>query len=107
MSSAQTSHAAPAPAGQGTRPPAAGTAYLALVHGPGQAVHGFALLCTALAVTAGAATAMAALSARRSRPAGSASHPSGSPQGSRPGGGCPGTPPLVPPGSRGFTCPGE
>lgn len=48
---------------------AAGTAYLALVHRPGQAVHGFALLCTALAVTAGAAAAMAALSIRR-RPAG-------------------------------------
>jgi len=48
---------------------AAGTAYLALVHRPGQAVHGFALLCTVLAVTAGAAAAMAALSIRR-RPAG-------------------------------------
>ena len=48
---------------------AAGTAYLALVHTPGQAVHGFALLCTALAVTAGAAAVMAALSIRR-RPAG-------------------------------------
>jgi MFS family permease len=45
---------------------AAGTAYLALVHRPGQAVHGFALLCTALAVTAGVAAAMAALSIRRS-----------------------------------------
>jgi hypothetical protein len=48
---------------------AAGTAYLALVHRPGQAVHGFALLCTALAVTAALAAAMAARSVRRS-PAG-------------------------------------
>lgn len=43
---------------------AAGTAYLTLVHQPGQAVHGFALLCAALAVTAGAAAVMAALSVR-------------------------------------------
>jgi MFS family permease len=47
---------------------AAGTAYLTLVHRPGQAAGGFALLCTALAVTAGAAAVMAALSIRR-RPA--------------------------------------
>jgi predicted MFS family arabinose efflux permease len=46
---------------------AAGTAYLALVHRPSQAVHGFALLCTALAVTAALAAAMAALSTRRGR----------------------------------------
>lgn len=46
-----------------------GTAYLALVHEPGQAVHGFALVNLALAVTALAAAALAALSVRR-RPAG-------------------------------------
>jgi hypothetical protein len=80
MSSAQTGHAAPGAAdisglfnattrlGGVIGTAAAGTAYLALVHQPGQAVHGFALLCTALSVTAGAAAAMAALSIRR-RPA--------------------------------------
>jgi MFS family permease len=41
-----------------------GTAYLALVHRPSQAVHGFAVLSLALAVTALAAAAMAALSVR-------------------------------------------
>lgn len=45
---------------------AAGTGYLALVHRPAQAVPGFALLCTALAVAALCAAAMATLSARRS-----------------------------------------
>ena len=42
-----------------------GTLYLALVHHPGQAVHGFAVLNLALAATAVAATAMAAVSVRR------------------------------------------
>jgi len=44
-----------------------GSAYLALAHGPGQAVRGFALVNTALAATALAAAAMAALSVRRGR----------------------------------------
>ncbi len=42
-----------------------GTVYLALVHHPGQAVHGFAVLNLALAATALAAAAMAAVSVRR------------------------------------------
>ena len=42
-----------------------GTIYLALVHHPGQAVHGFAALNFALAATALAATAMAAVSVWR------------------------------------------
>jgi predicted MFS family arabinose efflux permease len=42
-----------------------GTVYLALVHHPGQAVHGFAVLNLALAGTALAAAAMAAVSVRR------------------------------------------
>ena len=42
-----------------------GTLYLALVHHPGQAVHGFAVLNLALAATALAAAAMAAVSVRR------------------------------------------
>jgi hypothetical protein len=41
-----------------------GTAYLALVHGPGQAVRGFATVNLALAVTALAAAALAGLSVR-------------------------------------------
>jgi MFS family permease len=45
-----------------------GTAYLALVHDPGQAVRGFATLNLALAVTALAAAALAALSVRRRFP---------------------------------------
>jgi hypothetical protein len=44
---------------------ASGTVYLALVHHPGQAVHGFAVLNIALAVTAVAAAAMAVVSVRR------------------------------------------
>jgi MFS family permease len=47
-----------------------GTAYLALVHGPGQAIHGFATVSLAMAVTALAAAAMAALSIRHQRPPG-------------------------------------
>jgi MFS family permease len=50
-----------------------GTLYLAPVHSPGQAVHGFAMLNAALAVTALAAAALAALSVRRQCPAGTAS----------------------------------
>jgi hypothetical protein len=42
-----------------------GTVYLALVHHPGQAVHGFAVLNLALAATAVAAAAMAVMSVRR------------------------------------------
>jgi MFS family permease len=42
-----------------------GTIYLALVHHPGQAVHGFAVLNFALAATALAAAAMAVVSVRR------------------------------------------
>jgi MFS family permease len=42
-----------------------GTLYLALVHHPGQAVHGFAVLNLALAATALVATAMATVSVRR------------------------------------------
>jgi MFS family permease len=42
-----------------------GTVYLALVHHPGQAVHGFAVLTLALAATAMAAAAMAVVSVRR------------------------------------------
>ena len=42
-----------------------GTVYLALVHHPGQAVHGFAVLNIALAGTALASAAMAAVSVRR------------------------------------------
>jgi MFS family permease len=42
-----------------------GTVYLALVHHPGQAVHGFAVLNFALAATALAAAAMAVVSVRR------------------------------------------
>jgi predicted MFS family arabinose efflux permease len=42
-----------------------GTVYLALVHHPEQAVHGFAVLNLALAATALAAAAMAAVSVRR------------------------------------------
>jgi hypothetical protein len=42
-----------------------GTVYLALVHHPAQAIHGFAVLNLALAVTALAAAAMAAVSVRR------------------------------------------
>jgi MFS family permease len=42
-----------------------GTVYLALVHHPGQAVHGFAVLNLALAATALTAAAMAAVSVRR------------------------------------------
>lgn len=42
-----------------------GTVYLALVHHPGQAVDGFAVLNIALAVTAVAAAAMAVVSVRR------------------------------------------
>jgi hypothetical protein len=42
-----------------------GTIYLALVHRPEQAVHGFAVLNFALAATALAAAAMAAVSVRR------------------------------------------
>lgn len=42
-----------------------GTVYLALVHHPGQAVHGFAVLNLILAVTALAATAMGLVSVRR------------------------------------------
>jgi MFS family permease len=42
-----------------------GTVYLALVHHPGQAVHGFAVLNLALAATAVAAAAMAVVSVRR------------------------------------------
>jgi len=53
-----------------------GTAYLALVHHPGQAVHGFAVVNVALAVTALAAAAMAALSVRR-REGGSVTQDSG------------------------------
>jgi MFS family permease len=47
-----------------------GTAYLALVPGPGRAVHGFALINLALAATALAAAALALLSVRQpqSRP---------------------------------------
>jgi MFS family permease len=45
-----------------------GTAYLALVHRPGQAVHGFAVLSLTLAVTALAAAGLAALSVRRRLP---------------------------------------
>jgi hypothetical protein len=47
-----------------------GTMYLALVHGPGQATHGFAMVSLAMAVTALAAAAMAALSVRHRRPPG-------------------------------------
>lgn len=43
---------------------ALGTAYLALVHSPGQAVHGFAVVNLVLAVTALAAAFMACLSVR-------------------------------------------
>jgi hypothetical protein len=42
-----------------------GTLYLALVHHPGQAVHGFAVLNLALAATVLAAAAMAAVSVRQ------------------------------------------
>lgn len=42
-----------------------GTVYLALVHHPGQAVHGFAVLNLILAATALAATAMGLVSVRR------------------------------------------
>jgi MFS family permease len=42
-----------------------GTAYLALVHHPSQAVHGFAVVSLALAATALAAAALAGLSVRR------------------------------------------
>lgn len=42
-----------------------GTVYLALVHHPGQAVHGFAVLNLMLAATALVATAMAVVSVRR------------------------------------------
>jgi hypothetical protein len=42
-----------------------GTAYLALVHSQRQAVHGFAVISLALAVTALAAAALAGLSVRR------------------------------------------
>jgi MFS family permease len=45
-----------------------GTVYLALVHHPSQAVHGFALLNGALAVSALAAAAMAGLSVRHRWP---------------------------------------
>jgi MFS family permease len=45
-----------------------GTAYLALVHGPGQAVRGFATVNLALAVTALAAATLAGLSVRRRSP---------------------------------------
>jgi hypothetical protein len=41
-----------------------GTVYLALVHHPGQAVHGFAVLNLMLAATALVATAMAVVSVR-------------------------------------------
>ena len=41
------------------------TVYLALVHIPAQAVHGFAVLNLALAATAVAAAAMAVMSVRR------------------------------------------
>ena len=44
-----------------------GTVYLALVHHRGQATHGFAVVCLALAGTALAAAAMAGVSVRRSR----------------------------------------
>ena len=44
-----------------------GTLYLALVHRPGQAVHGFAVLNIALAATAVAAAAMGAVSVRKER----------------------------------------
>ncbi|MBO0808191.1 MAG: MFS transporter, partial [Actinobacteria bacterium] len=47
-----------------------GTMYLTLVHGPGQAVPGFAAVSLAMAVTALAAAAMAALSIRHQRPPG-------------------------------------
>jgi predicted MFS family arabinose efflux permease len=41
-----------------------GTVYLALVHHPSQATHGFAVVCLALAATALAAAAMAGISVR-------------------------------------------
>ena len=44
-----------------------GTAYLALVPGPGRAVHGFAVICLAMAATALAAAAMAGLAVRAAR----------------------------------------
>jgi hypothetical protein len=44
------------------------TAYLALVHHPSQAGHGFAVVSLTLAVTALAAAGMAALSVRRREP---------------------------------------
>jgi hypothetical protein len=47
-----------------------GTMCLALVHAPGQAIHGFATVSLALAITALAAAAMAALSIRRRQPSG-------------------------------------
>lgn len=46
-----------------------GTAYLALVARPDQAVHGFAVICLAMAGTALAAAAMAILAVRAARPA--------------------------------------
>jgi len=46
---------------------AAGTAYLALVHRPSQAVHGFALACVALAVATALAVVTAGPSIRRTR----------------------------------------